>query len=350
MTSIMGCNPHTNQPMVQTRKTAPSALDVIKNVKNGKILPLYYLFGEDTYSLSLVVQAIENALNPFITTDFDKDICYSEDRNLQEVIDNARAFPFGSQKKLIVFKEVEKVKDKKLLETYISSPSDFTVFVLVHNGKITNLTSPPFSILLEKGFLFEGRELKSNDLADWIIELARTKGKQISNENATLLADASGENRLMIENQLDKIITYLGDKTEISFDSIKDVSASVKEYSIFDLQNAVFQKDKATSLKIAFNMMEKGVEATFIISMLTKYFIGLAQVRELKEKNIPDAEAAKIVGSHQFYYKNYQQASVLFTYNNLSKAFEALLKADVSIKTSSADSKTVISILIAELF
>ena len=103
--------------MAQNKKTAPSILGVMKQLKSGKILSLYYLFGEDTYSLNLTVKAIEEAVNPFIVSDFDKDFCYSDERNLQDVISTARAFPFGSAKKLIVFKEVEKVKDKKLLES-----------------------------------------------------------------------------------------------------------------------------------------------------------------------------------------------------------------------------------------
>ena len=336
--------------MAQSRKKAPSILDAVKDLKKGKILPLYYLFGEDTYSLGISIKAIEDAVSPLIASDFDKDVCYSDDRNLQDVIDIAHAFPFGSQKKLIIFKEVEKVKDKKLLEAYIPSPPEFTVLVLVHNGAITNLTSSPFNLLLENNFLYEAKELKGENLIEWIKEIAASKGRKISNDNAAFLADISGENRVIIENQLEKIITFLGESSEITFNAIKEVTTSVKEYSIFDLQNAVFQKDKSTSLKIAFNILEQGEDATYIVNMLTKSFIGLSQLRELSEKKIPETETAKIVGTHPFYLKNYQRAGVLFTNNDLIKAMEALLKADVSIKTTSTDPKTVISLLIAELF
>jgi DNA polymerase-3 subunit delta len=336
--------------MAQSRKSAPSISEAVKNLKKGKILPIYYLFGEDTYNLGLAVKAIEDAVSPFLISDFDKDVCYSDDRNLQEVVDAARAFPFGSEKKLIIYKEAEKVRDKKILEPYISSPPDFTVLVLMHNGKITNLTSSPFNLLQENNFLYEAKELKGESLVEWIKDLAGSKGMQISNDNASFLADISGSSRLIIENQLDKIIAFLNSKTEISFDVIKEVSVSFKEYNVFDLQNAVFQKDKAASLKIAFNMLEKGEDATLIINMLTRFFIGLSRIRELNEKKVPDAEAAKIVGTHPYYLKNFQRAVVLFSINDLIKASEALLKADMSIKTTSTDQKTVIALLIAELF
>src|SRR4030066_420596 len=247
-------------------------------------------------------------------------------------------------------KNLKKVKDKKLLEAYIPSPAEFTVLVLVHYGVITNLTSSPFNLLLENNYLFEAKELKGNNLIDWVTELVASKGRQISNENAMLLADISGENRLIIESQLEKIMAFLGDKKEITFDTIKDVSSSFKEYTIFDLQNAVFQKNKAAALEIVFNLLENGAEATFIISMLAKYFISLSRIRELNEKKIPDVEVAQIIGTHPFYLKNFHRPGVLFSSNDLIKAAEALLKADVSTKTTSTDPKTVISLLIAELF
>lgn len=336
--------------MPQERKTAPSVSEITKNIKKGKILPIYYLFGEDSYNLSATVEAIEKAVSPFIDSDFDKDVCYSEDRNLQDVLDTARAFPFGSQKKLVVYKEAEKSKDKKLLEFYVSSPPEFTVLVLVHNGKITNLTSSPFKLLLENSFIFEAKELKGDNLVEWVNDFAASKGRQISSENALLIVDMSGENRMVIESQLEKIITFIGDKTEITFNAIKEVTSFLKEYSIFDLQNAIFQKDKSTSLKIAFNLLEIGQDATYIVNMLTRAFIGLSQMKELKEKKLSDFEMARIVGSHHFYVKNYQRAEMLFSNNDLIKAAEALLKADVSIKTTSVDQKTVITLLIAEIF
>ena len=79
-------------------------------------------------------------------------------------------FRLVHKKSLSYCKEAEKVKDKKLLETYIPSPPEFTVLVLVHNGVITNLTSSPFNLLLENNFLYEAKELKGENLIEWIKE------------------------------------------------------------------------------------------------------------------------------------------------------------------------------------
>ncbi|MCU0333276.1 MAG: hypothetical protein MUC75_07980 [Ignavibacteriaceae bacterium] len=138
-------------------------------------------------------------------------------------------------------------------------------------------------------------------------------------------------------------------KKEITLESIQQVSSELKQFNIFDLQNAIGLKDKAKSLTVAFNLLDNGGEPTFIITMLTRYFTGLAKITELKTKNIPVQEAARIVGTHHFYYPNYVKARNLYSDEKLVEVFRALLKADVSVKTTSSDNKTIITLLIAEI-
>ena len=153
----------------------------------------------------------------------------------------------------------------------------------------------------------------------------------------------------MLEDQLEKICVFLNKEREISIDSIQQVSSELKQFNIFDLQNAIGVKDKAKSITIANNLLENGAEPTFIIAMLTRYFTGLSKITELKSKNVPDMEAARIVGTHPFYYPNYVKARTFYSDPKLVEVFRALLKADVTVKTTSTDDKTIITLLIAEI-
>ncbi|NUM61883.1 MAG: DNA polymerase III subunit delta [Ignavibacteriaceae bacterium] len=191
--------------------------------------------------------------------------------------------------------------------------------------------------------------MKGKNLIDWLIGLAEEKGKKLSEENAQVLVDIVGESRNMLEDQLEKICIFLNEKKEITLESIQQVSSELKQFNIFDLQNAIGVRDKTKSLLIANNLLDNGVEPTFIITMLTRYLMGLAKIPELQSKNTPVQEAARIVGTHHFYYPNYVKAKNLFSDQKLVEVFRALLKADVSVKTTSTDEKTVITLLIAEI-
>ncbi len=335
--------------MAKSRLKAPTILNALKDISAGKLLPVYYFFGEDSYSLDKVIKQVEKAVDPFITSDFDKEVIYAEDKNLMDMLSLASSFPFGSDKKFILIKEFEKVSNKKNLLSYINSPSDFTHLVLIHNGGISNLSSEPFKTLLAKNFIFEAVELKGNALVEWITRFAAENGKQISQEVASVFVDMVGENRSLIETQLEKVFIFLGDKNEIDIESIESLSAKFKEYSIFDLQDALAEKNKRASFKIAFNLLEKGNEPVYIIHMLTRFFTGILRINELRASNVPEAQSARIVGTHPFYLKKFYNARRLYSDGELVNISRALLNADVSVKTTSNDNKNIISILLTEI-
>ncbi len=335
--------------MTKSKINAPSVNKIADDLNTGRVLPVYYIFGEDTFSIEAGLDLISKSVQPFIASEFDKEVFYGDEKTLIEILDYASAFPFGSKKKLIIVKEFEKIRDKKGLVSYANNPTDFSVLVLIHNGKISNLDSEPFKTLIERNYLFEAKELKGENLIDWVVSYVQNSGKIIARENARLLVEISGESRDMLESQLEKISVFLGNKKEITIDTIKDLSTSLKEYNIFDLQNALSKKDKQETLKIAFKMLEKGAEPTFIIYMLTRYFTGLSRINELKEKKIPEQAAARIVGTHPYYYKDYLKARTFYSDKDLIRIVQSLLKADLSVKTTSADNKSIISVLLAEI-
>lgn len=331
------------------KSKAPSILEAVAEIKKRKFKPVYYFFGEDSYNLSSTLYTLEETFKPLLLSEFDKETIYSEDRSITDILGLATAFPFGSEKKLIIVKEAERIKDKKPLKDYATSPAEFTVIAFFHNGSITNLNTEPFKTLDAKNFLFEAKELKGKNLIDWLICEAEEKGKKLSEENAQVLVDIVGENRNMLEDQLEKICVFLNKEKEITIECIQQVSSELKQFNIFDLQNAIGLKDKAKALTVANNLLENGAEPTFIITMLTRYFTGLAKITELKTQNIPVQEAAKIVGTHHYYYSGYLRARTLYSDKKLVEVFRALLKADISVKTTTTDDKTIVTLLIAEI-
>jgi DNA polymerase-3 subunit delta len=260
----------------------------------------------------------------------------------------ASSFPFGAGKKFLLIKEFEKIKDKKSLSAYVNNPPDFTTITIIHTGVVQNPDSEPYKSLIKNGFMFEAKELKGDNLTNWLVEMARKNGKELSMENARLLMEISGENRALLEDQLEKIFTFLGHNKEIDYSSIKMLSTELKEFTIFDLQDALGRRNKEQTVKILYNLLDHGVDPGFIIAMLTKYFTGLSRINELREK-MPDAQAARIVGTHPYYYKNYISARQNYSDKDLYRALNALLNTDIQQKTTSSDTKSLFTVLITEV-
>ncbi len=328
----------------------PPVSDCTKSLKGGMLKPVYFISGEDSYSINKTADEIIKSVSPFIFSEFDKAVYRGgEDNSLSDILTLATTFPFGSEKKLVIVKDFEKFKDKKSLVGYLDSPPDFTVLLLINNGLISTPSSEPFKSLLTKDYIFEAKELKGKRMVQWVIDYAEENSKQISEEDARMLVEIVGENRALIQDQLEKIITFTADNMEITRQDISFLAAEMKEYTIFDLLDAVGRKEADSAFKYAYNLLDKGKGAVFIVVMLTKYFTALSRIGEIAIRNLPAAAAAKELEIPHWNYKDYVNARRLYSEDQLVNAAEALLKADVAIKTSSTGDKTIISVLLGEI-
>ena len=293
---------------------------------------------------------MEKAAEPFLASDFDREVVNADKTtNIAQIVDLASAFPFGSGKKLIVVKSFEKINDRKEIASYINNPAEFTILVLVNYGKVSDAGREPYASMLKKNYLFEARKLKGPELIRWITAQAKKMKIGLSADNAEALMEMVGEDKALIEMQLRKFADYLGEGGEVTFELIKNLSSSTKEFTIFDLQEALGRGDKAKSVDIAFNLLDSGQEIIFILTMLTKFITTISQSLELQRSGVQDNEAAKQAGASYYYYINCKKAKYFMSDKRLLNASRALYKADLSVKTSAADPKTILLILFSEM-
>lgn len=328
----------------------PSYNELQKYLHKDKLLPVYFFCGDDDYGINQAVGQVIKIAEPLIQSDFDKEtFSLEKGQNLSQLLDVALAFPFGGGKKVIVIKNFEKLNDKKEFINYISNAPDFTILIVTHLGKISDASREPFASLLKKNFLFEFNSETGDDLVDWLIRKAKEMGVSFSDDGARLLIEIVGGDKSLLEMQIDKFIDFAADKRDISDEDIRKIASPTKNYSIFDLQDAIGIGNKTKALEIAYNLLDGGVDIIVIISMIAKFIITIAQIMELARLNINDNEAAKKINVSWYYYINCKKAKFLLSDERLLNSSRALMNADVSVKTTSMDSKTVLTILISEI-
>ena len=330
------------------KKNLPSIHEITKSLTKEKLLPLYFICGEDQFSIGTAVELIQKAVDPLIESDFDREVINAEkNQNISQVLDLAYSFPFGGGKKLIILKNFEKLNDKKELSSYIQNPPEFTVLVITNYGKINDASREPFSILIERKYLFEARNETGDELVAWLLRQSKKLKLNISEDNARALIEIVGEEKSLLEMQLQKMFDYAGENKEISFEDIQKLSSHTKKFSIFNLQDALGKGDKSKSLEIAFNLLDSGVEIIVILNLISKFILTLAQITEMVRSNINDNEAARMMGVSWYYYINCKKAGFFMKDERLLNASRALLEADLSVKTSSSDPKTILIMLIS---
>lgn len=332
------------------RINVPSVNEITKNLLRNKILPVYYLFGEDGYTLDNIVNVIKKAVEPEVLSDFDKEIVEPEKKQkLSQILDLAMSFPFGGGRKLVIINNFEKVDDKKELVNYVNSIPDFTILIICDYRKISTLSSEPYTTLLRKGFLYEVKNEKGEELVGWLLDRSQELKVVLSQEQARILMEITGEEKSLLEMQLQKLSAFVAGGKEITFDELKKLASPTRQYSIFDLQDALGKGDKSKSLEIAYSLLDSGQDIVMVINMLAKFILTIAQILELVRSNIDDNKGAQMMKVTWYYYVNCKKAHYFLSDNRLLNASRALLEADLMVKTSSVDNKNILLLLISTM-
>lgn len=314
------------------------------------LLPIYFLCGEDNYAIEQAVEAIEKVVSPLLGSDFDREV-FNADKSfeLNQVLDQALSFPFGGDKRLIEIKNFEKLSDKKSLSSYAKDPASFSVLIITQMGAISNLSSEPYNILISKGFLFEAKPISGNELVDWFVRVAKKNGLDLPADHTRAVIEVVGENKSLLEMQIQKFLDYSNSGKKLTVEELIKLSSPTKEYSIFDFIGTLGQGNKAKSLEVGFNLLNSGVEIVFIINMVAKFVMTVAQILDLTRQRISENEGARLAGVSYYYYLNCKKATFFMSDAKLHNAAKALLNADLSVKSSGMDHKAILQILIVEL-
>ncbi|GAB4127949.1 MAG: DNA polymerase III subunit delta [Ignavibacteriales bacterium] len=334
------------------QETIESIYNINKYLKKENYLPIYFLFGEDEFTINNAISLIKRALSEFVLNEFDfESIELQRGDDIGKIIDLAYAFPFGGGKKLLVIKNFELLTEKKSFYDYVQNPSEFAFLIITQKGKKIDQREKLYKLLIEKGYIFEARPMNKRELASWTVKRAASLRMNITEDNAAALIDFIGDEKSLIEMNLIKFSNYLTDEKEITPEIIQNLGTDTKEYTSFNLMDAIISADKTKAIEIAYSLIEKEGEKSILnlLGLLNRFVETSVKILELSKQNISTVEAAKVAGVAPYFYEKCGRASFLLNENNLRNAVGALIEADLASKTSSMDGKTILTVLISKL-
>ena len=227
--------------------------------------------------------------------DYNIEKCSLEDQSWMEIMDLARSIPFffSSWRIIVVNLPVGKGErlsslQEKILKDYFSSPSDHTVLVIIYPGKLRRsapifrlFSSFPSALVHVK----ELKPLKGRNLFVWMDKKLSSLGKRATQDAMTRLAELTGNNLARLNNELEKISTFVGEKKIIELDDINAVTGWIKAFHEWELVDNLEKADFEKSLIVLDNLFRESVRPEFILGLTAKFFrdIFLAKLW-LKEK------------------------------------------------------------------
>lgn len=308
---------------------------LVKNIKNKEFLPIYFLHGDESYYIDLLVKELENNILTEDEKAFDEHIIYGKDSNYQDIIALAKQFPVLAEKNVIIVKEAQdlslKDKETELLTSYAQNPIQSTILVFAHKNSKLDGKKRKLNTAL-KDYLFLSEKVRDYQLANIISEECKKLNIHLAPNVNHLLAEYLGNDLNKIFNEIQKIKISIKENEIIDQKIIEKYIGISKEYNVFELQNALIEKDPEKSFKIAYFMgkNDKKINMISIISILFKFFSELIIFHSLKDKSPKNvAEKLKI---NPFFVKNYQSAAMLYPLKNNVRIISILRDFDLKAK------------------
>lgn len=259
-------------------------------LKDRQFKPVYLLHGEEPFYIDRICLFFEKYLLEESERDFNQSILYGKDVTAADVIANAKQFPFGSPFRVVILKEAKNLPDFDQLKSYALNPTESTILVICYKYK--KLTAAQYKPFEKHGVVFESVGEKDWDVYKWILKIAQRFRFTLDVETANLLAEHIGNDLSRIYNELEKLRVILPNGGNLTPDVIEKYIGISKEYNIFELQDALGNRNEQKAYKITLNFTQHLKENPNIktIATLFKFYNNLLRYHLSSDKSMDAAK------------------------------------------------------------
>ncbi|MFZ1705799.1 MAG: DNA polymerase III subunit delta [Saprospiraceae bacterium] len=307
--------------------------EVTKNIHQKKFETIYYLFGEEPYFIDEVSKLLEKDVLEESEKAFNQLIVYGKEITIGAIVDEARQYPMMGQKKLIVVKEAQDLKNWDDLMPYLEKPAPHSILVFCHKYKKLDKRTKFYKALEKSAYIFESKPLYDNQIAAWVNKYISSKGFSIDTTAADLITEYIGSNLSKITNELDKICISLKPGSKILRDMVAEQVGIIKEFNVFELSNAFGEKNfsKAAIIIDYFSQTSKSGFLIPLVAQLHSYFYKVLITSYFYKET--DQTLAKHLGISTVYFvKDYRSAAKNYSRESIKNILRLLMEMDMKGK------------------
>jgi len=326
-----------------------------KDIRNGKIAPVYLLTGEEGYFIEETVNRLQKSLS----TDGELEVMSFdlEEVPVESVIEEADTIPFFSEMKLILAKNASflKATDKNkakiehnltALERWLDHPSPTAVTVFIAPYEKLDERKKITKRMKEKAVLAEAKTLQEQDLINWVGQEAEKRGKIIEKLVAGKLIEITGPDMIRLQSEIDKITLYLGDETEITLPIIEELVVRTLEQDAFKMLNAYLNGDTKTALSVYHDLIRQKEEPIMLTSLLASQIRLMHHILFLKKRGYHQQQIAKQLKVHPYRVKLILDNAVGMNENQLLFVLNQLAETDLKLKTVSGNRERILELVL----
>ena len=314
---------------------------LMKEIKDGTFAPVYWLEGEEPFFIDQLTDALRREVLPEEERTFNEWITYGKETQIKQLINQARQYPMGAERRLIIVKQAQQLNGWKeeqsttLFASYLEQPAPFTVLALCVDlsTKASFTSQKKIRASINKyAHCFESKKVYDNQLPNWISSYVSSTGHQLTHKAIALICESVGNDLHRIAHELNKLVINHSKDAPITEEQIEKQIGISKDFNIFELQKALSAKQKEKAYQImSYLTLSADRSAVLMINMLFQYFLRLAKYHTLSSK-YKSNELAKQIGVHPYFLQEYKQATTHYPLQKVWQKIEYIQEADLRVK------------------
>lgn len=352
------------------------------------VLPGYLFYGEEDFLAEEFVEELRGVLADPAGGEFRLTRLSLDETKWRDVVDTARTAPFLFEPwRALVVRVPEKktasdrgpdrtaaaeggegraskhltATDQKILREYFADPPSRTVLVVIRPGKCRKDDALVrfFASLPKAAFsTIEMKRLNAGALLRRADARARELGKTLTEGARRRLFELVGQDLRLTMNEVDKLAVFVGERKGIEEDDVNEATAGQRSFESYELDDALAAADFARGAAVVKDLLAEGERPEQILGRLAGFFRGLLLARTwLAEKAKTKDEVFQALFPYisknwgDLYRRKYADFFGLaegLAAADLDELLRELRQADVRLKTTDADPRTVFEIFLRE--
>lgn len=295
----------------------------------------YLIYGND---YSLIKREIDNITGGALdVVRYDLSI-----NKIDELLDDASCISlFGDKKVLIgenaVFLTSQNTSvnhDLDYLENYVKDNNHDNIVILTVLDKLDE-RKKIVKLLKQKIKIIKKEEIDQKNISGFVINEFKSKGYTIDNKTANYFVNYVGKNVDILISEINKMIVYKGDNTKIEIDDIDNISSKGFKDNIFDLTNAILNKNYKEAFECYYDLIKVGEDQIKILALLASQFSLIYEVKLLSNTGKDKTTIAETLKVHPYRVKLALESK--FVDDEVKDIIKLLHELDFQIKSGKID-------------
>lgn len=297
-------------------------------------MAVFLFCGEDTYSQKEKLKFWRAEFEKKYDGDMNVVVFNGKDAKANDIFQACASMPFLSDKRFTIvqdfFAQAED-EEKAIMADLVEKIPEFCILVFSES------TAPDRRISLYKrikktGKLMEFPTMGGSKLLGWMQKIVEKKGGSIEKEALIFLSELVTADLYKIENEIAKLVGYAGGRP-INKDDIILLMNTQLATNIFKLTDGMGQKNRKAALGALHNLIDNGEELHGILYMIMRQFRIITTIKDLAQQGLSRDQITAKLKVHPFVVSNTMSQVRNFSFEQLKRAYELLIKIDTKLKS-----------------